>query len=146
MHRSPLGGRHFEGYSEDPLLAAHTASAFVRGVQSRGVAACVKHFVANDSEFERMSISSELDPRTLREITLPPFEAALREAGAWSLMAAYNGVGGTTCSANAALLVDLLRDEWGWDGVVMSDWFGTKDTVGSANGGVDLEMPGPARF
>ncbi len=146
MHRSPLGGRHFEGYSEDPLLAARTAAAFVRGVQSQGVAACVKHFVANDSEFERMSISSELDPRTLREVCLPPFEAALREAGAWSLMAAYNGLGGTTCSAHAGLLVELLRDEWGWDGVVMSDWFGTKDTVGSANGGLDLEMPGPPRF
>jgi beta-glucosidase len=146
MHRSPLGGRHFEGYSEDPLLAARTAAAFVRGVQSQGVAACVKHFVANDSEFERMSISSELEPRTLREISLPPFEAALREAGAWSLMSAYNGVGGTTCSAHAGLLVELLRDEWDWDGVVMSDWFGTKDTVGTANGGLDLEMPGPPRF
>jgi beta-glucosidase len=146
MHRSPLGGRHFEGYSEDPRLAARTAAAFVRGVQSQGVAACVKHFVANDSEFERMSISSELDPRTLREIYLPPFEAALREAGAWSLMTAYNGLGGTTCSAHPDLLVELVRDEWGWDGVVMSDWFGTKDTVGSANGGLDLEMPGPPRF
>jgi beta-glucosidase len=146
MHRTPLGGRHFEGYSEDPLLAAQTAAAFVRGVQSRGVAACPKHFVANDSEFERMTISSELDDRTLREIYLPPFDAAVREAGAWTVMAAYNGVNGVTCSANAALLVGVLRDEWGWDGVVMSDWYGTKDTVGSARGGLDLEMPGPPRF
>src|SRR5262245_39266115 len=83
MHRSPLGGRHFEGYSEDPRLAAAIAAAFVRGVQRVGVAACVKHFAANDSEFERITISSELDARTLREVTLPPFEAALREAGAW---------------------------------------------------------------
>jgi beta-glucosidase len=146
MHRSPLGGRHFEGYSEDPLLAARIAAAFVRGVQSRGVAACVKHFVANDSEFERMSISSELDARTLRELYLPPFEAALREAGAWCVMSAYNGLNGPTCSANPELLVGMLRDEWGWDGVVMSDWYGTKDTVASANGGLDLEMPGPPRF
>lgn len=146
MHRTPLGGRHFEGYSEDPLLSARTAAAFVRGVQSRGVAACVKHFVANDSEFERMTISSELDERTLRELYLPPFEAALRETGAWSVMTAYNGVNGPTCSANAELLVRLLRDEWGWDGVAMSDWYGTKDTVASARNGLDLEMPGPPRF
>jgi beta-glucosidase len=146
MHRTPLGGRHFEGYSEDPLLAARTAAAFVRGVQSRGVAACVKHFVANDSEFERMTISSELDERTLREIYLPPFEAALREAGAWSVMTAYNGLNGPTCSANAELLIRLLRDEWGWGGVAMSDWYGTKDTVASARHGLDLEMPGPPRF
>jgi beta-glucosidase len=146
MHRTPLGGRHFEGYSEDPLLAARTAAAFVRGVQSRGVAACPKHFVANDSEFERMTISSELDERTLREIYLPPFEAAVREAGAWTVMAAYNGVNGITCSANPALLVGVLRDEWGWDGVAMSDWYGTRDTVQSARGGLDLEMPGPPRF
>jgi beta-glucosidase len=146
MHRSPLGGRHFEGYSEDPLLAARTAAAYVRGVQSRGVAACVKHFVANDSEFERMTISSELDARTLRELYLPPFEAAVREAGAWALMAAYNGVNGPTCSAHAALLTELLRDEWGFDGLVMSDWYGTKDTVESAKNGLDLEMPGPPRF
>jgi beta-glucosidase len=146
MHRTPLGGRHFEGYSEDPLLAARTAAALVRGVQSRGVAACVKHFVANDSEFERMSISSEVDERTLREIYLPPFEAALREAGAWAVMTAYNGLNGATCSANAELLRRLLREEWGWDGVAMSDWYGTKDTVQSARSGLDLEMPGPPRF
>ena len=146
MHRSPLGGRHFEGYSEDPQLAARTAAAFVRGVQSQGVAACVKHFVANDSEFERMTISSEVDARTLRELSLPPFEAAVREAGAWSLMAAYNGLNGPTCSAHAALLNGILRDEWGFDGVVMSDWYGTKDSVASANSGLDLEMPGPPRF
>jgi len=146
MHRSPLGGRHFEGYSEDPLLAARTAAAFVRGVQSQQVAACVKHFVANDSEFERMTISSEVDARTLRELYLPPFEAAVREAGAWCVMAAYNGLNGPTCSANPELLIRLLRDEWGFDGVVMSDWYGTKDTVASANFGLDLEMPGPPRF
>ncbi len=146
MHRSPLGGRHFEGYSEDPHLAARTAAALVRGVQSRGVAACVKHFVANDSEFERMTISSELDARTLRELYLPPFEAAVREAGAWCVMSAYNGLNGPTCSANAELLIRILRDEWGFDGVVMSDWYGTKDTALSARNGLDLEMPGPPRF
>ncbi len=146
MHRSPLGGRHFEAYSEDPCLASALAAAFVRGVQSRGVAACVKHFVCNDSEFERMTISSEVDERALREIYLPPFEAAVRDAGAWSVMAAYNGLNGPTCSANSELLRRILKQEWGFDGLVMSDWFGTKDTLESAKHGLDLEMPGPARF
>jgi len=146
MHRSPLGGRHFECYSEDPLLAARIAAGFVRGVQSQGIGTSVKHFAANDSEFERHTIDSVLDERTLREITLPPFEAAVREAGAWTVMAAYNGLNGTTCSANRELLEGILKDEWGFDGLVVSDWFGTKDTVGAALGGLELEMPGPARF
>ncbi|MDX1648976.1 MAG: glycoside hydrolase family 3 N-terminal domain-containing protein, partial [Myxococcota bacterium] len=120
MHRSPLGGRHFECYSEDPHLAARIAAAFVRGVQRRGVGTSVKHFVANDSEFERHTISSEVDPRALREIYLPPFEAAVREAGAWTVMAAYNRIGGTYACEHAELLRGVLKEEWGFDGLVVS--------------------------
>jgi beta-glucosidase len=146
MHRSPLGGRHFEGYSEDPHLASRIAVGFVRGVQSEGVATSVKHFVANDSEFERHTIDSQVSERALREIYLAPFEAAVVEASAWTVMGAYNAVNGTTACAHRELLVDLLKDEWGFDGLVVSDWFALKDTVGPAQGGLDLEMPGPARF
>ena len=146
LHRSPLGGRHFEAYSEDPLLTSRLCVAFVRGVQSQGVGTSVKHYVANDSEFERMSISSELDERTLREVYLRPFEAAVAEVGPWTIMAAYNQVNGSFCTAHRELLVEILEEEWGFDGVVVSDWFAIKDTVAAANGGLDLEMPGPARF
>lgn len=142
LHRHPLAGRTFECPSEDPHLAARYAVAYVRGVQSRGVAATVKHLVANDSEFERHTISSEVDEVTLRELYLRPFEAAVRNAGAWAVMAAYNRLGGTYCSEHPWLLRELLRDEWGFDGVVMSDWFGTHSTAAAA-AGLDLEMPGP---
>ncbi|MDX1650371.1 MAG: glycoside hydrolase family 3 N-terminal domain-containing protein, partial [Myxococcota bacterium] len=145
MHRSPLGGRHFECYSEDPHLAARIAVAFVRGVQRLGVGTSVKHFVANDSEFERHTISSELDARTLREIYLPPFEGAVREAGAWTVMAAYNRIGGTYACEHEALLRGVLKEEWGFDGVVVSDWGAVHTTAETARGGCDLEMPGPAR-
>jgi beta-glucosidase len=145
LHRSPLAGRNFECYSEDPLLSARIATAFIRGVQSRGVSACVKHFVANDQEFERMSISSEVDERVLRELYLVPFEAAVREAGAWALMSAYNRVNGTHASEHPWLLGELLKREWGFDGLVVSDWLGTHSTEATANAGLDLEMPGPAR-
>lgn len=145
MHRSPLGGRHFECYAEDPHLAARIAAAFVRGVQRRGVGTSVKHFVANDSEFERHTISSEVDERALREIYLPPFEAAVREAGAWTVMGAYNRIGGTYACEHRALLRDLLKEEWGFDGLVVSDWGAVHTTAETAVGGCDLEMPGPAR-
>lgn len=145
MHRSPLGGRHFECYSEDPHLAARIAAAFVRGLQRRGVGASVKHFVANDSEFERHTISSELDERTLREICLPPFEAAVREAGAWTVMAAYNKIGGTYACEHGPLLRGLLKEEWSFDGLVVSDWGAVHTTAETALGGCDLEMPGPGR-
>src|SRR3954454_11387377 len=145
IHRHPLAGRNFECYSEDPYLSARMAVAYITGVQSEGVACTVKHFVANDSEFERMTISSEVDERTLREISLVPFEAAVREAGTWALMTAYNRVHGTYCSENAELLA-LLRDEWEFDGVVMSDWYGTHSTAPAANAGLDLEMPGPPQW
>ncbi len=146
IHRHPLAGRNFECYSEDPYLTARMAVAYISGVQSRGVAATVKHFVCNDSEFERMSISSEVGPRALREIYLPPFEAAVKEAGTWALMASYNRVNGTFASENALLLASLLKQEWDFDGVVMSDWYGTKSTVAAVEAGLDLEMPGPPVF
>jgi beta-glucosidase len=145
IHRHPLAGRNFECYSEDPYLSARMAVAYITGVQSTGVGCAVKHFVANDSEFERMSISSEVDDRTLREISLVPFEAAVREAGTWSVMAAYNRLNGTFCSEHP-LISSLLRGEWGFDGVVMSDWYGTHSTAPAANAGLDLEMPGPPQW
>ncbi|HET9730865.1 MAG TPA: glycoside hydrolase family 3 N-terminal domain-containing protein, partial [Acidimicrobiia bacterium] len=144
-HRHPLAGRNFECYSEDPHLSARLAVAYITGVQSEGVGCTVKHFVANDSEFERMTISSEIDDRTLREISLPPFEAAVIEADTWAIMTAYNRVNGTYCSEHPELIA-LLRDEWGFDGVIMSDWYGTHSTVAAARAGLDLEMPGPPAY
>lgn len=144
MHRSPLNGRNFECYSEDPYLTSRMAVAYVKGVQSQKVGTSIKHFVCNDSEFERMSISSEVGERALCEIYLPPFRAAVLEAGTWSVMSAYNKVNGVHCSENTYTLQDILEGEWGFDGLVVSDWFGTRSTVDSANNGLDLEMPGPA--
>ena len=143
IHRSPLAGRNFECYSEDPHLAARIAVAYINGVNSQGVGTAVKHFVGNDSEFERHTISSEIPERALREIYLVPFEAAITEAGSWSIMSAYNRVDGTFCSEHARLLTSILRDEWGFDGFVVSDWWGTKSTVAATNAGLDVEMPGP---
>ncbi|GHO82139.1 glycoside hydrolase family 3 C-terminal domain-containing protein [Dictyobacter formicarum] len=146
IHRSPLNGRNFECYSEDPYLSARIAVAYIKGVQSEGVGATVKHFVCNDSEFQRNSISSEVGERALREIYLAPFKAAIQEAGSWLLMASYNKINGTYASENHYTLTDILRKEWGFDGVVMSDWFGTQSTAPSINAGLDLEMPGPATW
>jgi beta-glucosidase len=146
IHRSPLNGRNFECYAEDPFLSAQLAVAYISGVQSRGVGATVKHFVGNESEFQRTTISSEIDERTLREIYLPPFEAAVKQAGVWAVMSSYNKVNGTYTGESAALLIDILKREWEFDGVVMSDWYATKSTVEAQNGGMDLEMPGPPRY
>lgn len=146
LHRHPLAGRNFECYSEDPHLAARLAVGFVRGVQSIGVGTTVKHFVANDSEFERMTISSDVDEATLRELYLVPFEAAVTEAGAWGIMTAYNRLNGTYCSEHEWLLTTVLRGDWGFDGFVVSDWFGTHSTAPAANAGLDLEMPGPPQW
>jgi beta-glucosidase len=143
--RHPLAGRSFECYSEDPLLSGLTAAGFVRGVQSRGVAATVKHLVGNEAEHERTSMSSEISERALRELYLVPFEHAVR-AGVMAVMTAYNRVNGAWCSEDRWLLRDVLREEWGFDGVVMTDWFGVGSTVGCAEAGVDLQMPGPDRF
>ncbi len=146
LHRHPLAGRNFECYSEDPYLTARLAVGFVRGVQSVGVGTTVKHFVANDSEFERMTISSDVDEAVLRELYLVPFEAAVTEAGAWGVMSAYNRLNGTYCSEHEWLLTTVLRDDWGFDGFVVSDWFGTHSTAPAANAGLDLEMPGPPQW
>lgn len=146
IHRSPLNGRNFECYSEDPYLSASVAVAYITGLQRRGVGATVKHYVCNDSEFERNTISSEVDERTLREIYLPPFRAAVQEAKTWAVMAAYNRVNGVYASEHPVLLNDILKREWGFDGIVMSDWFGTKSVVEAAANGLDLEMPGPTRW
>ena len=144
IHRHPLAGRNFECYSEDPFLSARMAVAYIGGVQSTGVGCSVKHFVANDSEFERMTISSEVDARTLREVSLVPFEAAVLEAGTWSVMAAYNRLNGTYCSEHP-LLIDLLKQEWAFDGVIMSDWYGTHSTVAGRGRGPRSGDAGPAR-
>jgi beta-glucosidase len=144
--RTPLAGRTFESFSEDPLLTARLAVAYIDGVQREGVACCVKHFACNDQEHERMTISAEVDERTLREIHLPAFEAAVRQGGVGSVMTAYNRVNGTYCSEQAALIETILRTEWGFNGLVMSDWFGTHSTVPAAMAGLDLEMPGPSAW
>ncbi len=145
IHRSPLAGRNFECYSEDPYLTARLAVAYINGLQSTGVGACIKHFVCNDSEFERFSLSSEVRERALREIYLYPFMAAIAEAKPWTLMSAYNKINGVWASENSYTLREILKGEWGFDGLVMSDWTGTY-TDGPAAGGLDLEMPGPARW
>jgi beta-glucosidase len=142
IHRHPLAGRNFECYSEDPWLTAEVAVAYIDGVQSRGVGCCIKHFVANDQELERMTISSEVDERTLREIYLRPFEIAVHRAKPWAVMSAYNRLHGTYCSEHRWLLTEVLRDEWGFDGLVMSDWYGTHSDESVGNG-LDVEMPGP---
>lgn len=143
IHRSPLAGRNFECFSEDPYLSARMAVAYIKGVQSQNVGTAVKHYVGNDSEFQRTTISSEVRERALREIYLPPFKAAVQEAHTWAVMASYNKVNGTYASESPYLLTDILRNEWGFEGLVMSDWFGTKSTAAAVNAGLDLEMPGP---
>ncbi len=145
VHRHPLAGRNFECFSEDPHLSSRMGVAYVKGVQSEGVGTCIKHFVANDQEHERFSISTEVDERTLREIYLPAFKAAVEEAQPWTLMSAYNRVNGTYVSENKTLLNEILKDEWGFDGMVISDWYGTYSEYVPA-AGLDLEMPGPARW
>jgi beta-glucosidase len=141
--RTPLAGRTFESLSEDPLLTACLTVSYVTGVQSHGVACCIKHFACNDQEHERMTISAEVDEDTLRAVHLVPFEAAVREAGVWALMTAYNRVGGIHCGEQPDLIEGILRDEWDFDGLVMSDWYGTHSTIAAARAGLDLEMPGP---
>lgn len=143
LHRTPIGGRNFECMSEDPFLTARIAVGYVRGVQSERVAACIKHFIANDTEFERMTISSEVDERTLRELYLVPFEAAVEHADVRAVMSSYNRINGTYACDNEPLLRGVLRDDFGFDGVVFSDWFGTHSAAASLEAGLDLEMPGP---
>ncbi|KAJ3776727.1 glycoside hydrolase family 3 protein [Lentinula raphanica] len=141
--RSPLGGRSFESFAEDPTLNGLIAAAYINGVQSKGVSATIKHFVANDQEFERFSISSDVSERALREIYLKPFQLALKHSNPWALMSSYNRVNGVHVSESSWLLDDILRKEWGFKGLIMSDWIGVYSTAESIKAGVDLEMPGP---
>ena len=145
LHRHPLGGRHFECYSEDPILTSKIACAYVSGVQSKGVAACLKHFAGNDTEYERHLVSSNIDEKTLRELYLYPFEMGIKKAKAKVVMSAYNKVNNIYCSSHDELINKILKKEWKFDGYVVSDWGAALETVENANGGLDLEMPGPAK-
>jgi beta-glucosidase len=142
LHRSPVGGRHFEQFSEDPLLTGRIATAYVEGLQSRGVGGCPKHYVCNDSETERQNMRVDVDERPLRELYMPPFERTVRDARAWTIMAAYSGVREFRMT-ESPLLVDPLEVRWGFDGVVVSDWYAVHSTVESARAATDLLMPGP---
>ncbi len=143
MKRSPLGGRNFEYFSEDPFLAGEMAAALIQGIQSKGVGTSLKHFAANNQEFRRFAISAEVDERTLHEIYLPAFETAVKKGQPWTVMCAYNKLNGTYCSENHDLLIDILKKEWGFTGLVVSDWGAVHDRVKSLMAGLDLEMPGP---
>ncbi len=143
LHRSPLHGRHFESYSEDPLLTGRMAVSYVQGVQDGGIGTTVKHFVANEAETERFTVNNIVDARTLRELYLVPFEMVVKSADPWGLMDAYNSVNGPTMTEHSALQNGVLRDEWGYEGVIVSDWVAGRDTVGAITGGLDVAMPGP---
>ncbi len=143
LHRSLLGGRVFEAYSEDPLLSGKLAAAYVRGLQELRVGACLKHLVANESETERNTVNSVVDDATLRELYLLPFEIAVSESQPWSIMAAYNDVNDVAATEQDHVINGIVKGEWGWDGLIMSDWFATKSAAPAANGGLDLVMPGP---
>jgi len=144
--RAPLAGRNFESYSEDPYLAGRIGVAWVKGLQSRGVGASLKHYACNNQEFERSRGSSEVDERTLREIYLAQFETVVKEANPWTVMCSYNRINGVYASENYYLLTRILKEEWGYEGVVVSDWGANHTIVESVAGGLDLEMPGPARY
>ena len=147
INRVPLWGRNFEGYGEDPYLSARLGVAYIKGVQGEGAIPSVKHFDANNEEFERHRIDAYIDARTLHEIYLPAFKAAVQEAGVWTVMSAYNKLNGTYCAENAPLLTGILKKEFGFKGFVISDWGSTYSTAPTVNAGMDLEMPGgaPAR-
>ncbi|MDL2079437.1 glycoside hydrolase family 3 C-terminal domain-containing protein [Streptomyces sp. GXMU-J15] len=143
LHRSPLGGRHFEAYSEDPLLTGLIGAAYVEGVQSGGVGTTVKHFVANDAETERFTVNNKVSERALRELYLAPFETIVAKARPWGIMTAYNAVNGTTMTEHHHLVNEVLRGEWGFDGANVSDWMAARSTTGAVEGGLDIAMPGP---
>ena len=144
--RDPRAGRNFESMTEDPHLAGRIGAAYVKGVQSQNIGASVKHFACNNYEFERGRASSNVDERTLREIYLPAFETVVKEARPWTLMCSYNRINGVYACENRHLLREILKDEWGFAGLVVSDWGANHSTVDSLAGGLDLEMPGPAKY
>ena len=141
IHRFPAGGRNFESYGEDPWLASRMAVSFIKSLQSNDVIASVKHFALNNQEWRRTEIDVQAGERAMREIYLPAFEAAVKEAGVYTVMSAYNKVNGWWCSENKILLTDILKNEWGFNGLVVSDWGSTHSTIDAANNGLDLEMP-----
>ncbi|MFD7693343.1 glycoside hydrolase family 3 protein [Streptomyces sp. NPDC059805] len=143
LHRSPLGGRHFEAYSEDPYLTGVIGAGYVAGVQSGGVGTTVKHFVANDAETERFTVNNVVGERALRELYLAPFEHIVEHARPWGVMTAYNTVNGTTMTEHRRLVEEVLRGEWGFGGVNVSDWAAARDTAAALDGGLDIAMPGP---
>jgi beta-glucosidase len=142
IHRVPMGGRNFESYGEDPYLTGHLAVSYIKGMQSENVIATVKHFAVNNQETERRTINANADERTLREIYFPAFRAAVQEGGVWAVMGAYNRLNGPYCCANPRLLETVLKEDWGFKGLVMSDWGAVHDVDSTLNGGLDLEMPG----
>lgn len=155
IKRSPLCGRNFEYFSEDPFLSTTLSTSLIEGVQSKGVGTCIKHFAANNQEYHRQTMSSEVDERTLREIYLASFEGAIKEGKPWTVMASYNRINGVYSTENNLLLTKILRDEWKWNlnsdpshigGFVMSDWCAVSDRVKGISAGLDLEMPGPCRI
>src|SRR5579859_6152655 len=141
IYRAPMAGRNFEYYGEDPFLASRTAVAYINGIQSQGVIATVKHFLGNNQEYDRHNVSSDIDERTLREIYLPAFEAAVKEAHVGAIMDSYNLVNGIHMTQNDYFNNQIVKKEWGFDGVIMSDWDATYDGVAAATTGLDLEMP-----
>ncbi|MET9951680.1 glycoside hydrolase family 3 C-terminal domain-containing protein [Streptomyces sp. NPDC006339] len=143
LHRSPLGGRHFEAYSEDPHLTGAIGTGYVRGVQDGGVGTTVKHFVGNDAETDRFTVDNRIAPRPLRELYLAPFEAIVTNAHPWGVMTAYNQVNGATMTEHRYLVNEVLRGEWGFDGLNVSDWMAARSTRGGIEGGLDVAMPGP---
>ena len=146
IQRSPLGGRNAEYFSEDPFLAGQMAVGFINGIQAVGTAACIKHFACNNEEVDRREVDVKVGERALREIYLPAFEAGVKEGHVWTVMSSYNRVNGPHASANRYLLTDVLKQGWGFDGMVMSDWHGAHQTATVINAGNDLEMPGPGKY
>src|SRR5947209_9327825 len=141
IYRAPMNGRNFEYFGEDPFLASRIAVGYIEGMQSQGVSATIKHYMGNNSEFDRHNTDSIIDERTMREIYLPTFEAAVREAHVGAVMDSYNLVNGEHASQNRHLLTEIVKQDWGFDGLIMSDWGATYDGVAASDGGQDLEMP-----